>query len=145
MKDELPHFLHPHYEAQVARSAVMARRGRGGHMRYEIKHFPDRQRPYRLCDGDGDVFAAFDTREEAIAVRSIVEDALPHMCRMDHQEIRHGGGDDDERCPLCRVLDENARLRSEVAQLRAENKELWDDRWEAFEEERLAELKVQGG
>jgi hypothetical protein len=40
---------------------------------------------------------------------------------------------------------EVARLRSEVAQLRAENKELWDDRWEAFEEERLAELKAQGG
>lgn len=30
---------------------------------------------------------------------------LPHMCRDEHTEIRHGLSDDDERCPVCRERD----------------------------------------
>lgn len=44
--------------------------------------------------------------------------SYPHMCRMDHVEIGHSMSDEDERCPLCRALDEGGRLREENELLR---------------------------
>lgn len=41
-----------------------------------------------------------------------------HMCRMDHIEIGHNDSGDDERCPVCRVMDALAaeRARREAAE-----------------------------
>jgi len=39
-----------------------------------------------------------------------MSDTYPHMCRMDHEEIGYRG--DDERCPVCKRIDENKRLQS---------------------------------
>ena len=45
--------------------------------------------------------------------------SYPHMCRMDHPEIGHSVSDNDDRCPLCRALDEIAALKTEVEHLRS--------------------------
>jgi hypothetical protein len=47
-------------------------------------------------------------------------DHLPHMCRDEHTEIRHGLSDDDERCPVCRERDRAEAAEAETARLRAD-------------------------
>ena len=41
-----------------------------------------------------------------------MSDTYPHMCRMDHEEIGYRG--DDERCPVCKRIDEIARQQAVV-------------------------------
>lgn len=51
--------------------------------------------------------------------------AYPHMCRDEHEEIGHSNSE-NERCPLCVALDENATLRATVNQLKKDYADLWN-------------------
>jgi predicted RNase H-like nuclease (RuvC/YqgF family) len=50
-------------------------------------------------------------------IERLRRDHMPHMCRMDHQEIRHEESGDDERCPVCIANDEIYRLRERIEEL----------------------------
>lgn len=42
--------------------------------------------------------------------------AYPHMCRMDHVEIGHADSS-EERCPLCRAIDDTDYVRNQLSAL----------------------------
>lgn len=52
---------------------------------------------------EADIRALCDT---ALALWDRGNHTYPHMCRMDHIEIGHADSGDDERCPLCRAIDD---------------------------------------
>lgn len=68
----------------------------------------------RVVEGERDELQARNDRQAESIRQHYSETKFPHMCRMDHEEVRYGrrDGNDDERCPVCIVMDErDAALR----------------------------------
>ena len=109
------------YGVAVARSLeslIVERDALRAEINAVIDHMPN-DVVVRSCEGGGPenicgtlAISVSKLAKERDALAAKVQ-RMPHMCRDDHEEVWHAGSD-DERCPICKVRDDQEKRIAEL-------------------------------